>query len=184
MYFPFFIWELMSYVHLMPKEYLLNNSKVRVGSTVPIDIFLGLVAIFLLFAIFKSFGKNFSWRSWVRWMAAPTVLYIGAICFVFWPAWINLSLNLSIVRNDPVKYERLLKFGADPNKVFNYQGKNEQLYTPLMIAVMSKNVDFVKRLLKDGADPVLKDAEGKTALDIAKERNIKEAVEVLDKVER
>ncbi len=52
--------------------------------------------------------------------------------------------------------------------------------TPLMIAVIGKNMDACKLLLEKGADPSIVSKEGKTAYDYAKEYNDEELMELLE----
>jgi Leucine-rich repeat (LRR) protein len=56
---------------------------------------------------------------------------------------------------------------------------DEYARTPLMLAASGGHVECVESLLRAGANPILKDASGKTALDIAKERNKKQVVEAI-----
>lgn len=59
---------------------------------------------------------------------------------------------------------------------------NEKLYeenTSLMIASGNDNKDMVEYLLLQGADPALKNEEGKTAIDIAKEKGYEDIVDLL-----
>jgi ankyrin repeat protein len=51
--------------------------------------------------------------------------------------------------------------------------------TPLMQAAYKGNVKFVKLFLKYGADPNLKDKQGKTALDMAKKKNHQQVIDLL-----
>jgi len=78
----------------------------------------------------------------------------------------------------------LLQFGADPNN------KDGDGITPLMSAVLSlgsisdynnEQLQVIKILLQNGANPYLKNKEGETALDIAIRRNKSKAVEILQK---
>ena len=75
--------------------------------------------------------------------------------------------------------EILLKAHADPNVTTSSWG-----FTPLMHASMSGYVGIVRLLLAAGAKPDLKDKQGKTALDLAKEAGRKDIVSVLEKVRR
>lgn len=59
-------------------------------------------------------------------------------------------------------FAHLLAKGADPNAMTSYDG------TPLHAAATYGHPDLVKKLLAAGADPTLKDAHGRTALDNAK----------------
>ena len=67
----------------------------------------------------------------------------------------------------------LLASGADPNAA------QEQGATVLMSAAASGDVQSVKALLAHGADPSVRGADGKSALDHARERNRQDVVEIL-----
>lgn len=51
--------------------------------------------------------------------------------------------------------------------------------TPLMQAAYKGDVRLVKLFLEYGADPNLKDQQGKTALDMAKKKNHQEVIDLL-----
>lgn len=69
---------------------------------------------------------------------------------------------------NPQVLMRLLSFGLDVNKI-GFKG-----VTPLMIAVKYGNHEMVKILLENGADPMIKDGYGYTALDRAKTQEIRD----------
>jgi uncharacterized protein len=69
--------------------------------------------------------------------------------------------------------ETLLKHGADPNHVY------EGALTPLVVATTHGDANLVRLLIDHGADPTLGTAEGKSALDIAMEKGLKEIADVL-----
>ena len=67
----------------------------------------------------------------------------------------------------------LLAHGADPN------APQEQGATVLMSAAGSGDVESVKALLAHGADAGARGADGKSALDHARERNRQDVVDIL-----
>src|SRR5262245_60476087 len=72
--------------------------------------------------------------------------------------------------------EMLLKKGLDPNC------RDARGRTPLhYVAGSFGNVQVLRVLLKHGADPKARDDQGQTPLDLAKEKNLKEAVELLNR---
>ncbi len=77
------------------------------------------------------------------------------------PAEITLlgaaAANIGIKADDVLK---MIKKGADPN-----QRSTKDLSTPLMAAVKNSRPDIEAVLLKNGANPLLKDIHGKTAED-------------------
>jgi ankyrin repeat protein len=86
----------------------------------------------------------------------------------------NSPLVSAIESGRPDIAEVLIQHGAPVNK------KYEQGYTPLMIAA-SIDSPAVELLLKNGADPFLKNAQGKTSLDLARQFNHQQASRVLEK---
>lgn len=69
----------------------------------------------------------------------------------------------AIFAKDEEQIKKLIAAGVNINAV----GKDE--IPPLHYAAMQLDVDMVKRLLELGADPKLKDADGKTALQVTQE---------------
>jgi len=70
----------------------------------------------------------------------------------------------------------LLRLGANPNTThFAYK------ITPVMLAVMQKDLSILEQLLNYGGDRNLKDKQGNTALDYAKKINRKDAIHILMK---
>ncbi|EWG10594.1 M48 family metallopeptidase [Cytobacillus firmus] len=67
----------------------------------------------------------------------------------------------------------LLENGANPNVIDNYQT------SPLMSAVFNEDIDMAMLLLEFDADPAVKDAEGYTAYDYAKDFENIELMEIL-----
>jgi Zn-dependent protease with chaperone function len=67
----------------------------------------------------------------------------------------------------------LLEHGANPNTIDSYDS------SPLMSAVTNEDVQMAELLLEFGADPVLKDSEGYTAYDYAKDYGNKELMKLL-----
>jgi ankyrin repeat protein len=66
---------------------------------------------------------------------------------------------------DPSFCSSLIKFGAEINAL------TVELSSPLIVAAYNGRIDIVEILVRAGARIDLKDHEGKTALDIAGERN-------------
>ena len=67
----------------------------------------------------------------------------------------------------------LVRKGADVNHVY------EGTLTPLLVATSHGDIDLVRLLLDRGADPNLGGMEGKSALDVAKEKGSREIAELL-----
>ncbi|CCV63588.1 Ankyrin repeat-containing protein [Alteracholeplasma palmae J233] len=73
------------------------------------------------------------------------------------------TIHQAIKDNDSEAFYALLELGADVNEV--YQESPFLYQTPLMVAMMQKNIEFVKVLLENNADPNFKTGEEeKTAL--------------------
>lgn len=85
--------------------------------------------------------------------------------------------------------DALLNARANPNSqldkietCYNYKEIEKYLgFTPLMFAVENNNKTLVEILLKKGANPKMKNQNGKTAIDFANELNRQELVEMLVK---
>ena len=119
--------------------------------------------------------------------------------------WLESAIEFGNVNSEPII--TLLQFGADPTltpelsnqavfafvspwhtdvlKLFIKKGVDvntkqpDSLTTPLMFAAYNNYIDAAKVLLELGADPNLKDIEGRTALSIAEERGFDEFVKLL-----
>ncbi|MBI1214910.1 MAG: hypothetical protein GC185_03710 [Alphaproteobacteria bacterium] len=66
--------------------------------------------------------------------------------------------------------------GFDPN--VRSMGGN---WTPLGAAAAMKDTEVAKALLKAGADPLMKDVKGRTAIDLAKQYEAKAVLRLLEK---
>jgi ankyrin repeat protein len=75
-------------------------------------------------------------------------------------------LHRAIAQNLAKVIIELIRFPVDLNKT------NQQLQTPLMIALSQKNKVIAQRLINEKADFSIKDQRGKTALDYAAQQNI------------
>lgn len=67
----------------------------------------------------------------------------------------------------------LLDAGANPDL------RNDQLRTPLMAAAIADQAAMVDRLLEAGADTSLTDADGHSALDLARSTGAEDAIKAL-----
>lgn len=117
-----------------------------------------------------------------------------------------LSWSMVGGHNNSMEYIKLLiEKGADPNKDYLeiikeccFKGKKDELkflvskglslktdpkehYTPFRYAISVKKPEMVKLLIELGADPNVKNAAGKTALDMAKDFKAQKCIEVLKK---
>jgi ankyrin repeat protein len=75
-----------------------------------------------------------------------------------------------------------LKHGGKINVSFVSQiapNKGEQNYTALQAAAASGRVDVVRTLLAHGGDPSIRDANGKTSVDLAREKGHNDIVQLL-----
>ena len=97
-----------------------------------------------------------------------------------------------IVFGDIKKVEKMLNQGVDANDRFidiGFKGEKDpedgptiaETDTPLLIAVKSSAIpEIIQLLLKRGADITVKDENGKTPLEIAKERKLSEIETILE----
>jgi ankyrin repeat protein len=74
----------------------------------------------------------------------------------------------------PEMVELLLDHGAEVNRRDQGEG-----FTALMFAGAEGNTDVVRLLLQHGADPSIKDVDGDTALDFARQNGHAETAKVL-----
>lgn len=81
------------------------------------------------------------------------------------------------------KYE-IAKLLFDPSTDLNVKGKDELGFTALMLAALSPSPKIVDMLLKNGADLNIKNNRGKTALDVAIEKDNKGVIEVINKYKK
>lgn len=84
------------------------------------------------------------------------------------------ALDYAVKNGDYESCEMLIERGADLN------GFNEAGFSPLHVACSLGRYDIVRLLVKHGAIINLKDITGRTAIDYAKERHLRETVILLD----
>jgi len=94
-------------------------------------------------------------------------------------------LNRAAHSNDQIGLELLLKSWA------NIDGKGYEKYpdcvagfeysSPLMVATYANNIEIVKILLNLGANPNIREGEGETPIEVAREKGFKEIVNLLIK---
>lgn len=73
---------------------------------------------------------------------------------------LNIKLFYEAVNDRPAEILRLIKLGADPN----YQFKEREGSTPLMVAADFGNFKAIRVLLDNGGDPLLENKDKKNAL--------------------
>lgn len=90
----------------------------------------------------------------------------------------NEILEAAAVRAEPKVVEFLRNVGVDaPDVDFNQQDENG--YTPLIAAVLARNLERARMLLEAGADTSLCDVDRETALSLAIDFNLHDFVELL-----
>jgi len=75
----------------------------------------------------------------------------------------NTVLHYALFRFRPRLIDLLIQYNVNPN----VKSKAQQGKTPLMMAVVSGQKEFVEKLLQAGADPTIKDDLGRTAISVA-----------------
>ena len=88
-------------------------------------------------------------------------------------------LHSAVCNNPPEVIELLIKHGADVNRRCNVNGRHT---TPLINACRyrkEESPEIIHLLLRAGADPTIRDAAGKTALDYAQEKGFLQSAEIL-----
>ncbi len=91
----------------------------------------------------------------------------------------NNALSSAVKENQYEIAKILLEKGLDANGVGDLG--SDYITIPLIIAVSQKDLKMVKLLMEFGADPNLKDKQEESAFSIAKNENLKEFIEVMDK---
>ena len=84
------------------------------------------------------------------------------------------ALQCAAMNNRTDVMHELLQRGADVNKRDRYDG-----LTALHYSAMYNNIDAIRLLLENGASTTIKDNEGRTPIDVAREYNHQEAVLLL-----
>ena len=85
-----------------------------------------------------------------------------------------LLLHPGMQNQDLETLKALIEAGAN----LNQQSRSVQ-FTPIMVAAYNGYADIVQFLKNQGADLSLKDADGDTALELAKARNHEEVIKIL-----
>ncbi len=81
------------------------------------------------------------------------------------------------------KFE-IAKLLFDPIADVNVKTKDAMEFTALMLSALSPSPKIVDMLLKNGADLNIKNKKGKTALDIAIDKNHKEVIDIINKYKK
>ena len=85
------------------------------------------------------------------------------------------ALHYAAIRNDIMELKRL--FLADRSKEINAPDRSGA--TPLVLAVKEGNIGAATLLMEKGANPHIRDNEGNSAADYAKEQKHKEMIDIL-----
>lgn len=86
----------------------------------------------------------------------------------------NSPFHLAISKGDIETVKRFIKYGANINKIVNNM-------TPLMVAARFNQVEIIKILLENGAEPSLENERGYTALHFAEFGKSAESIAILNK---
>ena len=84
-------------------------------------------------------------------------------------------LSKAIIKGDVDAVKKFLEYGANANE-------NTNGVTPLMLAARYNQVEIIKMLLKNGANPKQKDENGNDARKYAEHSKASDALELLMKV--
>jgi len=85
------------------------------------------------------------------------------------------ALHYASVQNDILQLKRL--FLSDRTKEINQRDRAG--YTPIALAAQHKKIGSATILMEHGANPFIKNEEGKSAVDLAKKNGDKEMISIL-----
>lgn len=84
----------------------------------------------------------------------------------------NSPLHVAISKGDITSVKKIIEYGADVNKL-------SKDLSPLMLAAHYKNVEIIKILLSHGAEPLMKNEKGFTALNYAQFSKATDCITIL-----
>lgn len=149
--------------------------------------FIAIVTFFVCWIFYRAFrmwkGKSYRThflKSFLISLSLPIAAYGYVIYDILKPINITTGMYLAVSRSDLIHLKRLMSIGGDPNSIFDHG--NGYNYTMLMMASSNGDKEMVRELLRRGADRNVKDSSGKTALDIAREKNHSEVINLLEAV--
>lgn len=87
----------------------------------------------------------------------------------------NTALGLALHQRNYAIVELLLKYKADPNLPVKFNTST----TPLEFAVRMDRLDMIEILLQHGANPNNTNRNGQSPIDIAKQKGMDDAVELM-----
>lgn len=140
-------------------------------------IILFLVLLCLGYFI-KAYTEKYYKAVFALCLLLPLSLYAWLITDMFSTPRLIVELNLSVMRGDAIRVERLLNWGADSNAVFiNESNPNE--YSPIIFAAGNNNLEVVNILLGHGADVNYKSKNGMDARSLAESKGHLEVANAL-----
>ncbi len=153
----------------------------------PLGLYFALVGIGILLLFFivgfrhrKSIGRFVKSLSAVM-MVITGLLYLTLFYVVFSPDRVLVGFSIAVLSGDTEKAERLMGVGADVNKIYSEDQLNPNGHSSLHIAIGNKDEKMVQMLMDNGANPLLKNSKGLTAVDIATSNNLEKILSILNK---
>ena len=94
-------------------------------------------------------------------------------------AWAEVHLRNAVAVDDPAQFFRLLQRIESGRQKLDLNGVHDDGSTTLMLAASGGHAAFVEGLLRVGADPDSATPDGKTALELAKEKKHEKVANVI-----
>lgn len=185
-FFPHISYEILYYFFGIALKSDANNVLILSSETMTwLDIvyyflcsFFLLVILFHSFLYFKNKTNKFNKAAFI-YLLIPVILYGWVLGKSFNSNMLAVSMTLLAYKNDLKRVPRLSYLGANPNILAKTEQEKYPMQYPLTMAAGMGHKDMVLLLLSLGADPLLKNSEGKTSIDIAVERNQNEIKDIL-----
>jgi hypothetical protein len=146
-------------------------------------IIVGLLGIAFVFFVSLALLMRLKYRKFSKPVIITAsvclILFLVSGSWIFYIYFLNEPLAIAAGEGDTSRVAFLLKLGGSPNA----EGP-DATYTALTGAAESGRTDVVKLLLQKGADPLLRDGEGRTPVERARRNEHFEIVRLIEEAQR